>query len=48
MLILINLLIVLTEDKMIYDYVDDLGVKCFLTDKFHKNGTSCKNIRNSR
>ena len=33
-------LIVLTEDKMIYDYVDDLGVKCFLTDKFHKNGTA--------
>ena len=33
-------LIVLTEDKIIYDFVDDLGVKCFLTDKIHKNGTS--------
>ena len=33
-------LIVLTEDKVIYDFVDDLGVKCFLSDKFHKNGTS--------
>ena len=33
-------LIVLTEDKIIKDYVDGLGVECFLTDKFHKNGTS--------
>ena len=33
-------LIVLTEDKIIYDFVDNLGVKCFLTDKIHKNGTS--------
>ena len=33
-------LIVLTEDKIIYDFVDDLGVKCFLTNKIHKNGTS--------
>ena len=32
-------LMVLTEDKLIYDFVDNLGVKCFLTDKFHKNGT---------
>ena len=33
-------LIVLTEDKIIYDFVDDLGVKCLLTEKVHKNGTS--------
>ena len=33
-------LIVLTEDKLIKDFVDSLGVECFLTDKFHKNGTS--------
>ena len=32
-------LIVLTEDKIIKDFVDSLGVNCFLTDKFHKNGT---------
>ena len=33
-------LIVLTEDKIIKDYVDSLGVECFLTDKLHKNGTA--------
>ena len=33
-------LIVLTEDKIIKDYVDSIEVECFLTDKFHKNGTS--------
>ena len=33
-------LIVLTEDKLIKDFVDSLGVECFLTDKFHKNGTA--------
>ncbi len=33
-------LIVLTEDKIIKDFVDSLGVECFLTDKFHKNGTA--------
>ncbi len=33
-------LIVLTEDKIIKDYVDSLEVECFLTDKFHKNGTA--------
>ena len=32
-------LIVLTEDKIIKEFVDSLDVKCFLTDKFHKNGT---------
>ena len=31
---------VLTEDKLIKDFVDSLGVQCFLTDKFHKNGTA--------
>ena len=31
---------VLTEDKIINDFVDSLGVEVFLTDKFHKNGTS--------
>jgi len=34
-----SLLLVLTEDKIIKDFVDSLGVKCLLTDKFHKNGT---------
>ena len=33
-------LIVLTEDKIIKDFVDSLGVECFLTDKSHKNGTA--------
>ncbi len=33
-------LIVLTEDKIIKDYVDSIEVECFLTDKFHKNGTA--------
>ncbi len=33
-------IIVLTEDKIIKDYVDSLGVECFLTDKLHKNGTA--------
>ena len=33
-------LIVLTEDKLIKDFVDSLGVECYLTDKFHKNGTA--------
>jgi len=33
-------LIVLTEDKIIKDYVESLGVECFLTDKLHKNGTA--------
>ena len=33
-------LIVLTEDKLIKDFVDSLGVECFLTDKVHKNGTA--------
>ena len=33
-------LIVLTEDKIIKDFVDSIGVDCFLTNKFHKNGTS--------
>ena len=31
--------IVATEDKEIKDLVDSLGVNCFLTKKFHKNGT---------
>jgi len=31
---------VLTEDKIIKDFVDSLGVEGFLTNKFHKNGTS--------
>ena len=31
---------VLTEDKIIKDYVDSLGVDCFLTEKLHKNGTA--------
>ena len=33
-------LIVLTEDKIIKDFVESLGVNCFLTDKYHKNGTA--------
>ena len=33
-------LMVLTEDKIIKDFVDSLGVDCFLTDKLHRNGTS--------
>ena len=33
-------LIVLTEDKIIKDFVDSIGVDCFLTNKFHKNGTA--------
>ena len=33
-------LIVLTEDKIIKDFVDSLGVDCFLTDKLHRNGSS--------
>ncbi len=32
-------LIVLTEDTIIKDFVNSLGVKCFLTNKSHKNGT---------
>ena len=31
---------VLTEDRIIKDFVDSLGVEVFLTEKFHKNGTS--------
>ena len=31
---------VLTEDKIIKDFVNSLGVECFLTDKSHKNGTA--------
>ena len=31
---------VLTEDKKIKDFVNSLGVDCFLTDKSHKNGTA--------
>ena len=33
------ILIVLTEDKIIKDFVESIGVKCFLTNKLHKNGT---------
>ena len=33
-------LIVLTEDKIIKDFVNSLGVECFLANKSHKNGTS--------
>ena len=33
-------LIVLTEDTIIKDFVDSIGVECFLTDKLHKNGTA--------
>ena len=33
------ILIVLTEDKIIKNFVESLGVKCFLTNKLHKNGT---------
>ena len=33
-------LIVLTEDKIIKEFVNSLGVDCFKTDKLHKNGTA--------
>ena len=31
--------VVLTEDNIIKDFVEDLGIKSFLTDKDIKNGT---------
>ncbi len=34
------ILIVLTEDQVIKEFVESLGVKCFLTNKCHKNGTA--------
>ena len=33
-------LIVVTEDKIIKDFVESFGVECFLTNKIHKNGTA--------
>ena len=33
-------LIILTEDKIIKEYIESIGVECFLTDKLHKNGTA--------
>ena len=33
-------LIVVTEDKIIKDFVESYGVECFLTNKIHKNGTA--------
>ena len=33
------LVIVATEDKIIKDYVESLGIECYVSDKNHRNGT---------